>query len=142
MSINGFDKEGFMRFLEQTFSGFTNSFLRDTVSNIVDYGLKHENISLDQLCYFLSDVVPEVDFSEVALFMDDSMLTHHSRELKKEAMAELEDPDPEVGSEFVQGSLDDLVASALRQQSTYGQGPVPQETLKSSFNFEDIFDNR
>ena len=139
MSTNGFDKEGFMRFLEQTFAGFDNSFLRGTVLNLIDYGLKHENHSLDQMCYYLSDMLPEVDFSEVALFMDDSMLTHHSREIKKEALAELEDPESEIESESIRGSLDDLVASALRQQSAHGQGSVPQEVMKSSFNFEEIF---
>lgn len=82
----GFNKDGFMAFLEQTFSGFENSFLRETVRSLVDYALEHCHHSLDQACYFLSDMLPEVEFAEVAMFMDDSMLTCHGREVKRETL--------------------------------------------------------
>ena len=135
MTVNGFDKEGFMHFLEQTFSGFDNSFLRGTVENLIDYALKHENHSLDQMCYFLSDLLPEVDFAEVSMFMDDSMLTYHGRELKKEAIDDLRDPGPE--EDLITGSLDDLVAAALKQQRSQGPdfGQMP-------LDFESVFVNR
>lgn len=125
---NGFDKQGFMRFLEQSFHGFENSFLRGTVENLVDYALKNCNHSLDQACYFLSDMLPEVEFAEVALFMDDLMLTAHGREVKREALELLKDPEwasgfyreltavcREQGAGLM--SLDDLVSAAISHQS-------------------------
>lgn len=83
---NGFDKEGFMAYLESEFSGFNNHFLREMVSNVVDLALENHNASLDQLGYFLSDMLPEVEFAEVAAFMDDSLLTAHGREAKAESL--------------------------------------------------------
>ena len=106
----GFDKEGFMRFLEQSFSGFENSFFRGTVENLIDYALEHCNHSLDQACYFLSDMLPEVDFSEVTAFMDDSMLTAHGREVKWEALAAMHEPFAKEQRGL--SSLDDLISDA------------------------------
>ena len=125
---NGFDKQMFMNFLEQSFLGRENPFFRETISNLIDYALEHCNHSLDQACYFLSDMLPEVEFAEVAMFMDDSMLTAHGREVKQETLELLKKP--EWGSGFYreltdarreQGtglmSLDDLVSAAISHQS-------------------------
>lgn len=71
----GFDEIGFMGYLEQTFSGFENSFLRGVVDNLIEYATKHEHVSKDQLCYWMSDLLPEVTFAEVAAFTDDGSLT-------------------------------------------------------------------
>ena len=112
----GFNKEGFMEYLEKTFSGFDNPFLRETVENIIDYGLKNHNYSLDQASYFLSDIIPEIEFAEVVLFMDDSQLTAHGREVKQEALEayNADEMDLYLNRESVKetGSLDGLMAAA------------------------------
>lgn len=82
----GFDKEGFLNLLEREYNGFDNHFLRETVENVVDHALEHYNNSLDQACYFISDILPEVEFAEVVVFMDDSQLTAHGREVKAESL--------------------------------------------------------
>ena len=114
--MNGFDKSGFMEYLEKTFSGFEDHFLRGTVENIVDYALKSHNNSLDQACYFLSDMIPEVEFPEVFMFMDDSMLTAHGREVKYEALDAYKSGEMGLYLGYEQleepGSLEELMASA------------------------------
>ena len=80
-----------MEYLENEFSGFENSFLRETVENIISYGLENKNSSLDEFCYFLSDMLPEVEFKNVALFMDDEYLTEQGKKLKREKDQELTD---------------------------------------------------
>lgn len=82
MKEKGFDRAGFMKYLEDTFNGFDNSFLRQTVENIIDYAQKWEHVSRDQFAYFLSDMIPEIEFSEVARFCDDDILTDWGREQK------------------------------------------------------------
>ena len=53
----------------------TNSFGRNIVSEIIEYAYEHQNVSLDQFAYFVSDLLPEVEFLEVARFCSDDMLT-------------------------------------------------------------------
>jgi len=83
---NGFNKQGFMEYLGNTFHGFSNPFLRNTIENIIDYGLKHERVSKDQLCYWLSDMIAEIEFGEVAMFMDDGSLTKNGIDEKQKAI--------------------------------------------------------
>ena len=78
----GFNKSEFMSYLEHTFVGFDNSFLRGLVENLIEYALKWEKVSKDQFCYWVSDMLPEVEFGEVAMFMDDSCLTENGKEEK------------------------------------------------------------
>jgi hypothetical protein len=80
---NGFDVTGFMEWLERNFNGFENSFLRGVVDNLIEYGLKHERVSKDQFCYWLSDMLPEVEFWDVAAFIEDSSLTEWGLEQKR-----------------------------------------------------------
>ena len=75
MSNKGFDDAAFMRYLEREFNGFENCFLRELVENLIDYAHKHEQVSKDQFVYFISDMLPEVTFGEVAQFADDDILT-------------------------------------------------------------------
>lgn len=84
--IHGFDKDGFMAYLESEFSGFNNPFLRETIGNVVDFALENYNDSLDQVCYFLADILPEVEYADVVAFLDDSKLTAHGREVKAESL--------------------------------------------------------
>jgi len=83
---NGFNKIKFMAYLEKTFNGFENCFLRETVDNIIEYGLKNERVSKDQFCYWVSDILPEVSFGEVAAFMCDGSLTENGQEEKRKAL--------------------------------------------------------
>ena len=82
----GFNLDGFMRYLEQQFSGFENCFLRETVENIIEYGQKHEHVSKDQFAYFISDILPEVEFGEIAMFCDDDILTADGQQEKRDAI--------------------------------------------------------
>ncbi|MDD5022249.1 MAG: hypothetical protein PHR82_09015 [Endomicrobiaceae bacterium] len=80
---NGFDVTGFMKWLEDNFNGFENSFLRGVVENLIEYGFKHERTSKDQFCYWLSDMLPEVEFWDVAAFIADESLTGWGLEQKR-----------------------------------------------------------
>lgn len=65
---------GFYDWISETFvcdSGYAWQLL----SNIIDYGIGHENISKDQLAN-CADIVPEVSFEEVAQFCTDEILTN------------------------------------------------------------------
>ena len=74
--INGFDKDGFMSWLKEEFPGcLDNHWHWDLIENIIEYGFKHEMISKDQLVDWISDMLPEVEFLEVARFMEDGHLT-------------------------------------------------------------------
>ena len=77
-----FNTSAFLSYLNSTFYGFENSFIRETIQNLISYGLINNNTSKDQFCYFLSDILSEVTFGEVAMFMDDSLLTQWGQEEK------------------------------------------------------------
>lgn len=81
---NGFDRKAFMAYMENTFNGFETPFLRQLVDNVIDYAQKHERVSKDQFVYFVSDVIPEISFGEVAQFMDDECLTAYSQAEKQD----------------------------------------------------------
>lgn len=49
----------------------------ELLSNIIEYGLEHHNHSKDQLAYFISDMIPNVEFDDVARFCDNSILTNN-----------------------------------------------------------------
>lgn len=75
----GFNFEGFISWLNEKFSGcLDNQWNYDLVENIIEYGLKHEMIAKDQLCYWISDMLPEVEFLEVAKFMENDHLTNET----------------------------------------------------------------
>ena len=74
--VNGFDKDGFMSWLKEEFPGCLDSHWHwDLIENIIEYGFKHEMISKDQLVYWIFDMLPEVEFLDVARFMEDGHLT-------------------------------------------------------------------
>lgn len=73
---NGFNKDGFMSWLKEEFPGVLDSHWNyDLVENILDYALRDE-VSKDQFVYFVSDILPEVEFLEVAKFRDRKYLTN------------------------------------------------------------------
>lgn len=79
----GFDKDNFMEYMEQTFDGFDNTFLRETVGNIIDYAHKNEHVGKDQFVEFLDAMLPEVTFGEIAMFCEDAILTDYGKEQKR-----------------------------------------------------------
>lgn len=79
----GFDKDNFMEYMEQTFDGFDNSFLRETVENIINYAHKYEHVGKDQFVEFLDAMLPEVTFGEIAMFCEDAILTDYGKEQKR-----------------------------------------------------------
>lgn len=104
-----FDKDRFMEYLQDEFAAFDNAwdFLRGTISNLIDFGMRHHNQSKDQLGYFLSDILPGVEFQDVAMFIDDAYLTQNGQAEKAEAAAKL---GREIDGDE---ALDDLISSAL-----------------------------
>lgn len=70
----GFDKDGFMAHLHETFNGFENPWLRELVENVIDYAEANAH-SKDLFAYIVSDLLPEVEFAEVAAFCNDDDLT-------------------------------------------------------------------
>lgn len=72
----GFNKDAFMNWLNTKFPRCLHHYwTRSLVEYLIDYALDHESISKDQFCYFLSDMLPEVEFLEVARFCEDGKLT-------------------------------------------------------------------
>lgn len=81
---NGFDKDEFMKWLKDEFPGIIDiQWNYDLVENIIEYGFKYEMISKDRFCYWLSDMLPEVEFLEVAKFCADGYLTNGTLEQLK-----------------------------------------------------------
>ena len=114
----GFNKEGFARYLEHLYAGKEKAALRGVVEEIVSYALEHCHYSLDQACHFLAEILPEIDFADVAMYMDDSMLTYHGREVKREGLEALREQGgmdkvtDAVSDQFV--PLDDAVSAASK----------------------------
>ena len=59
---NGLDKEAFLQYMFQEFpSVFNNSFAREMLENIVDYGTADNfTHTKNELYYFMKDMIPEV----------------------------------------------------------------------------------
>lgn len=73
MNNKGFNEKAFTEWLEEKYD--LNSYAVEMVTNIIEYANKWEHVSKDQLAYFISDLLPEVEFEEVAQFCEDSILT-------------------------------------------------------------------
>ncbi len=72
----GFHRDEFMEWLKDEFPGCVDKHWNwDLVDNIIDYALQHESNSKNQFCYFVADMLPEVEFLEVARFCEDGKLT-------------------------------------------------------------------
>lgn len=73
MFNKGFNEKAFTEWLEEKYD--LNSYAVEMVTNIIEYAHKWEHVSKDQLAYFISDLLPEVEFEEVAQFCENCMLT-------------------------------------------------------------------
>ena len=70
----GFDREAFMKYMEKSFD-LTICFSRGLIENVIEYAKEHEHVSKDMFAYFVSDLIPEIDFMEVCGFCEDAILT-------------------------------------------------------------------
>ena len=69
----GFNRDAFIEWLEDKHG--LNPFTVELLDNIIDYAHKHEHTSKDQFAYFISDLVPEIEFVDVVKFCEDDILT-------------------------------------------------------------------
>ena len=59
-------------YLKNTFNvDFSNSFIRNTITNMINYAVENFNHSKDQLAYYLSDIIDELTFEEIKKIIDD-----------------------------------------------------------------------
>ena len=59
-------------YLKNTFNvDFSNSFIRNTIINMIDYAVENFNHGKDQLAYYLSDIIDEITFEEIKKVIDD-----------------------------------------------------------------------
>lgn len=84
-----FDIEKFMTYMKDTFGPMDDHFTYDMVENLARYAMAHKAHTKDELCYFLSNIIEEVRFGEVAMFEDDADLTSIGRAEKQEVLKEL-----------------------------------------------------
>ena len=84
-----FDTDGFMAYLKEQFGPMDDHFTYEMVENLVNYGKEHHGHTKDALAYFLSDMIPEVEFGEAAMFTDDDYLTHNGQMEKQKAILKL-----------------------------------------------------
>ena len=55
-----------MEYLKNTFNfEYSNSFVRNTFSNFINYAIQNFNYSENQLAYYLSDMIDELKFKEI-----------------------------------------------------------------------------
>lgn len=73
--IKGFDRFAFVEYLQERFNFDKNSFTFDMINNIIEYAHKYKHVSKDQFAEFLADMIPEIEFAEVAAFCADGCLT-------------------------------------------------------------------
>lgn len=71
-----FNKNNFMTWMENEF--YLNNYSIQTILSLINYAYVYENTSLDQFAYYISDILPEVEFLDVARFCKDSILTQNT----------------------------------------------------------------
>ena len=86
-----FNSDRFVSYLSKknfvnNFNRVEESYLHDLIENIVNYAYENENTSKDQFCYFLSDLLPDVEFGDVAMFTNNKYLTGYGKNLKEIAI--------------------------------------------------------
>ena len=74
MYNKGFNENAFIEWIEDKFE--LNQYAVQMVTNIIEYAQKWEQVSKDQFAEFISNLLPEVEFLEVAKFCEDSILTN------------------------------------------------------------------
>lgn len=83
---NGFDKNDFLWYVNRNYNKPTSAFAADLVENLVNCAINNVYESKDQLCYFIADILPEIEFAEVAQFADDDILTEWGKQQKADGL--------------------------------------------------------
>ena len=89
--VYGFDRDAFLAYLEEEFRCFAGAYgncPRGMVDNLIDYALREIDVEdcTDKIPEFLSGIIPDVTFGEVAMFINDGNLSENGRKLKQEAL--------------------------------------------------------
>ena len=71
-----FNQNNFMTWMENEF--YLNNYSIQTILSLINYAYVHENTSLDQFAYYISDILPEVEFLDVVRFCKDNILTQNT----------------------------------------------------------------
>ena len=79
--VKGFYYEAFIEYIKSEWE--VNDFALDMICNIVHYALEHECVSRDQFANFVADMIPEMEFAEVAAFCEDGHLTVYGKSEKE-----------------------------------------------------------
>ena len=74
--MTNFNQNNFMAWMENEFN--LDNYSIQTILSLVHYAYHYKNTSLDQFAYFVSDILPEVDFLDVARFCEDNILTQNT----------------------------------------------------------------
>ncbi len=80
-NIAGFDSQGFFDYLKQNFSGFENHYLYELVENILESSPNYMS-GTDELLEYFKAIFPEIEFGEIAIFVDDDYLTDEGKKQK------------------------------------------------------------
>ena len=71
-----FNQNDFMTWMENEFN--LDNYSIKIILSLINYAYYYENSTLDQFAYFVSDILPEVDFLDVARFCEDNILTQNT----------------------------------------------------------------
>ena len=64
------NKEKFLSYLLDNFSAMENHFTYELVENIIDYGLKNHDTTVNGLKWFLTSIIPELEENEIEMFIE------------------------------------------------------------------------
>ena len=74
--VNGLAKEEFLQHMYEEFpTVFDNTFSRDLLSNIIEYGSSNHVVTKNGLYYFLKNIIPEAEPGDLIPFIDKQLLT-------------------------------------------------------------------
>lgn len=71
-----FNQNDFMAWMENEFN--LDNYSIKIILSLIHYAYQYANTSLDQFAYFVSDILPEVEFLDVARFCEDNILTQNT----------------------------------------------------------------
>jgi len=82
----GFAREEFQDYLKSSHDISERE--TEMIDNIISYALNNKAHTCDEVAYFVSDMIPDVEFKEVAGFCEDKNLTRNGLAEKQEFLSE------------------------------------------------------
>lgn len=82
MSNTVFEKKKFIEHVIGKCHLHNNVFAILAIENVCDYAINHYGHTCDRAAYFIADILPGIDFAEVAAYFSDSQLTEHGKQAK------------------------------------------------------------